>query len=295
MQMKRVLLASAVALLAVAGPALAATTITAGDDGLATTGGGTTTLDLTGYPVQSVFGSPVSGNPVVSLIGESLGPGTALSGIDTIIRRTSPTVIGTTGTGTGPIIIVALRLVSESPVTIGKDSYDLRVFLSEFSSSVATGSVTFTLANGDGGTFASTFNVRPRLVFTSRTTQASTVIDCGAVTCGSGADVQVRASNIPFVISGGPGNFQPSSKGIKQLASGLAVDGDGNGVTELTTRGPSNLFPGISASTGFPISGFNKSEFPVFTRPTFHFPIVPYPPVFPVVHPFPTKFASGFP
>jgi hypothetical protein len=295
MQMRKVLFTAAAALLAVVGPALAQTVIRAGDDGLATPGGGTTTLDLSGYPVSSVFGTSVSSNPVVSLIGESLGPGTALAGVDTIIRRTSATTIGTSGTGTGSLTIVALRLVSESPVTIGSNSYDLRVFLSEFSSSVTPGTVTFTLANGDGGTFSSTFYVRPRLVFTNRSTQVSTVIDCGAVTCGTGRDVQVQATNVPFVISGGPGNFQPSSKQIKQLASGLSVDGDGNGVPDVTTRGPSNLFVGVAATSGFPVSGFNKYEFPIYIRPTGHYPILVIPSVINVVHPFPTQYSGGFP
>jgi len=295
MSMKKTIFAAGLALLAVAGPALAATIIRAGDDGLATTGGGTTTLDLSGYPVASILGSAVTSNPVVSLIGESLGPGSALAGVDTIVRRTADTTIGTTGTGTATLTIVALRLISESPVTTGKDSYDLRLFLSEFGSTVAPGSVTFTLANGDGGTFNSTFNVRPRLVFTSRTTGVSTVIDCGAVTCGDGSDIRVQATNIPFTISGGPGNFQPSSKQIKVLPANLKVDGDGNGVAELTTRGSSNLFVGVSATTGFPVSGFNKYEFPIRIRPTSHFPIILLPSAVNVVRPFPTQFSGGFP
>jgi hypothetical protein len=295
MRVKRTLLTAAVALLAVVGPSLAQTVIKAGDDGLATTGGGTTTLDLSGYPIQSVFGAAVTSNPVVSLIGESLGSGSALAGVDTIIRRTSDTTIGTSGTGTASLTIVALRLVSEAAVTIGSKSYDLRVFISEFSSSVATGSATFTLANGDGGTFNSTFYVRPRLVFTNRSTLVSTVIDCGAVTCGDGKDIQVRATNVPFVISGGPGNFQPSSKQIKLLAAGLKVDGDGNGVAELTTRGASNLFVGVAASSGFPVSGFTKYEYPIYIRPTSHFPIVLIPSAINVVRPFPTQFGGGFP
>jgi hypothetical protein len=187
-----------------------------------------------------------------------------------------------------------LRLLSEAPVTIESASYDLRVFISEFSSSVPAGSVTFTFANGDGGTFNSNFSVRPRLVFTKRSTGVSTVIDCGAVTCAGGQDIQVRATSVPFVISGGPGNFQPASKPIKPLKPGLKVDGDGNGVAELTTSGTSNFFPGVSASTGFPVSGFNKYEFPVVTRQTVHFPFPPIPPVIDAVKPYPTQL-GGFP
>jgi hypothetical protein len=229
-------------------------------------------------------------------VGESLGAGTALAGIDTIINLPSSIAISTTGTGSGVLRIVALRLLSEGPVSIGKDSYDLRVFISEFSGTVAPGTVTFNFANGDGGTFNSTFNVRPRLVFTSRSTQVSTVIDCGAVTCGTGRDIEIRATNVPFVIAGGPGKFLPSSKQIKLLSANLQVDGDGNGVAELTTRGSSNFFVGIAASQGFPLSGFNKYEFPVVTRPTSHFPILPIPEAVDVVRPFPRSLAfASFP
>ncbi len=292
MSLKRTLLATAALALAIAGPALAQPVVNAGDTGLATTGGGTTTLDLAQYPIQQIFGAAVSGDPVVSLVGESLGAGSALAGIDTIVNLPGNIPIGTGGTGSGVLRLVALRLVSESPVRIGTTLYDLRLFISEFSGSVAPGTVTFILANGDGGTFNSTFWVRPRLVFTNRSTQASTVIDCGAVTCGTGRDIEIRAANVPFVIAGGPGKFAPSSKQIKLLGAGLKVDGDGNGVAELTTRGSSNFFVGVAASTGFPLSGFNKYEFPVVTRPTSHFPTLPIPDAVAVVRPFPQAFAS---
>jgi hypothetical protein len=295
MTTKKTILAAALALLAVAGPALAATVIVAADEGLATIGGGGTTIDLAAYPIQQIFGAPVTSNPVVSLIGESLGPGTDLAGVNTIVRRPTNITIGSTGTGTGPISLVALRLVSESPVTIGSSAYDLRVFISEFSGSVAQGSVTFTFSNGDGGTFTSQFNVRPRLVFTDRTRGTSTVIDCGAVTCANGQDIRVQATNVPFTISGGPGNFQPSVQKVKPLKAGLKVDGDGNGVAELTTFGTSNFFPGVSPTTGFPISGFTKYEFPIFTRQTVHFPFILIPSAVSAVRPFPTQFANGFP
>jgi hypothetical protein len=281
-------------LLAVAGPSMAQIVIGAGDDGLSTTGGGTTTLDLSLYPVQDIFGAAVNGDPVVSLVGESLGPGPDLAGIDAIIRRPADITIGSTGTGSGPIGIAALRLVSEQPVSIGKDTYDLRVFLSEFRTGVQPGTVTFHFANGDGGTFDTTFYVRPRLVFTSTTTRSNTIIDCGAVTCNGGRDIVIQATSAPFVRSGGPGNFQPSSKGIKVLRAGLLVDGDGNGTTELTTAGSSNLFVGVTATTGFPAGPFPKYEFPVITRQTGHSPGPVTPDGVSLVRPYPTGFSAGF-
>ncbi len=296
MGVKKTFLAVGIALLAMAGPTLAATTvITAADEGLATIGGGSTTIDLAQYPIQQIFGASVTSNPVVSLIGESLGSGTDLAGVNTIVRRPRDITIGSTGTGTGPISLVALRLLSEAPVTIGSSSYDLRVFISEFSSNVPPGTVTFTFSNGDGGTFTSSFNVRPRLVFTDRAKGTSTVIDCGAVTCANGQDIRVQATNIPFTISGGPGNFQPSAQKVKPLKAGLKVDGDGNGVAELTTFGTSNFFPGVSPTPGYPVSGFTKYEFPIFTRQTVHYPFILIPSAIAVVRPFPTQFSGGFP
>jgi hypothetical protein len=294
MRLTRMLLAIAVLMLALAGPSMAQIVIRAGDDGFSTTGGGTTTLDLALYPVQDIFGAPVNGDPVVSLVGESLGAGPDLAGFDVIIRRSRDITIDSTGTGSGPLSIAALRLVSEAPVSIGKDTYNLRVFLSEFRSNVQPGTVTFHLANGDGGTFDSTFFVRPRLVFTSTTNGSSTVIDCGAVPCNNGQDIVIRATNAPFVRSGGPRNFRASDKQIKLLKPGLQVDGDGNGTPEVTTAGSSNLFVGVSADSSFTVSGFSKYEFPVITRQTVHFPFPPIPPVLNQVRPFPSAFAAGF-
>lgn len=289
MRLTRLLLGIAALLLLAAGPSMAQVTLYAGDDGLSTTGGGSTTVDLSGYPIQDVFGAPVNGSTVVSLVGESLGPIDALRGLDTIIRRPRDIVIDSTGHGSGPILVAALRLVSEKGVSIGSDTYTLRVFLSDFSSTVAPGTLSVTFANGDGGTFNSSFNVRPKLVFTSQSNGSSTVIDCGAVTCGDGKDIVISATNIPFARSGGPGNFQPAAQGVKLLSAGLQVDSNGDGRPDLTTLASSNFFVGVSATTaGFQISGFSKYKPPVplGTR-TSHFPILPIPSAVAAVRPFP--------
>lgn len=231
--------------------------ILAGDSGLTTPGGGRSNLDLSTFPIEEVFGARLESNPVVSLKGESLGTG-ALDGIDTIVRR--PTSIDvSSGTGSGPLRIVALRLVSESPVVIGGKSYALRVFLSEFRSDVAPGSATFSMVNADGGTFSSSFNVRPKLVFSNAS--GSTAIDCGAVTCGDGSDLKMTAQGGSFTISGVAGGLDPKAKGIKTLPAGLAVDGDGDGVAEVTTLASSNLFIGVIPSRPtFPIGPIDKNE-----------------------------------
>lgn len=229
--------------------------IFAGDSGLSTPGGGRTQLDLSGFPIEEVFGARLEGNPVVSLKGESLGSG-ALDGIDTIVRR--PTNVDVSnGQGTGPLAIVALRLAGEAPVTIGGKSYGVHVYLSEFRDDVKAGSVTYRMVNADGGTFNSTFNVRPKVVFTGE--GGDTAIDCGAVDCGD--DLKMVATAASFTISGVPGGMDPKAKGIKALPAGLPVDGDGDGVAELTTLASSNLFIGIIPSRPtFPVGPTDKYE-----------------------------------
>jgi hypothetical protein len=229
--------------------------ILAGDSGLTTPGGGRTQLDLSGFPIEQVFGAQLEGNPVVSLKGESLGTG-ALDGIDTIVRRPANVDVST-GHGTGSLAIVALRLVGEAPVSIGGKSYGLHVYLSEFRGDVKAGSVTFQMANADGGTFNSSFNVRPKLVFTSES--GDTTIDCGAVDCGG--DLKMAATGGSFTISGVPGGMDPKAKGIKALPAGLPVDGDGDGVAELRTLASSNLFIGVIPSRPtFPVGPTDKYE-----------------------------------
>lgn len=231
--------------------------ITAGDSGLSTPGGGRTQLDLSGFPIEEVFGARLEGNPRVVLRGESLGSG-PLEGFDTIVRRPT-TVDVSSGQGTGPLGIVALRLVGESPVTIGGESYKLHVYLSEFREDVKAGSVTFTMLNADGGTFNSSFNVRPKLVFSGE--KGDTTIDCGAVACGDGGDLKMTATGGSFTLSGVQGGMDPKAKGIKSLPAGVPVDGDGDGVAELTTLGASNLFIGvIPTRPTFPVDPTDKYE-----------------------------------
>jgi hypothetical protein len=232
--------------------------IKAGDDPFSTPGGGGTHVDLSSYPIQQIFGAPVDGDPVVSLVGESLGPGPELAGIDTIMRRSKDITIGSAGSGAGPLEIVALRLVSEQPVSIGKVSYRMRVFLSEFHNNIPSGTLTLRMANGDGGTFDSSFTVRPKLVFTNADTKQSTVIDCGAVPCGTGSDLTMHVSGASFARSGGPGKF--TGQGIKTLRAGIAVDSDGNGTLDATTLASTNLYIGVRPVPPFNPGPTDKDE-----------------------------------
>jgi hypothetical protein len=213
-------------------------TIFAGDDGLSTIAGATT-VDLAHFPIEEVFGAPIEGDTVVSLMGESLGPEEELAGIDTIVRRPRDINLDS-GAGEGPMMIMALRLRGQESVVIGGTDYTVRVFLSEFRTDVVSGTLRLQAMNGDGGTFSSSFNVRPKLTFTSESGE-SVVIDCGVVPCGE--DLELTAVNRPFIRSGGPGGFQGAD--IKRLPAGIPVDGDGDGSPDFTTRASTNLYIGI--------------------------------------------------
>ncbi|HEX3554444.1 MAG TPA: hypothetical protein VIA62_14570 [Thermoanaerobaculia bacterium] len=254
--MKWMYVAAAAALLVAS--SASAQRIPAGDDGLSTQGGGRTQVDLAAYPIDKVFGAGVEGNSIVSLKGESLGTG-ALDGIDTIVRRPQDIDVSS-GAGSGPLAIVALRLVSEQPVSIGGKSYTVHVFLSEFRDDVKAGRLDLQMVNADGGTFNSFFNVRPKLVFTGEDGN-STTIDCGAVVCGDGSDLRMSATNGSFTIGGVKDGFNPQQRQMKSLPAGLAVDGDGDGVAELRTLASTNLYIGIRpVRPTFPPDPTDKNE-----------------------------------
>lgn len=253
MNLKKMLLSTAVLALVVAGPALGQ--LRAGDDGLATPGGGQTQFDLKSVPVQEVFGAPVDGSTVVTLKGKpfdsSLGP------IDTIIRRPRDISFGSGNQATGPLQIVGLSLVSEGTVSIGGQLYSLALHLSDFSQ--PAGSANLTRVNGDGGTFSAALPVVPRLTFTNQKDGSTVDIDCGAVSCDP---YNLSISNVGWVQTGGPGRFNPQARGEVLLPAGAWVDTNGDGKADLQLLGSTNFFPGLTASSGFP-----ESPFGIATRP----------------------------
>ncbi|HXO20238.1 MAG TPA: hypothetical protein VOA87_10000 [Thermoanaerobaculia bacterium] len=246
--MRRLAYASLIAILTMAAlPAAAQVTLGAGDDGWVTTGGGQTSVDLTYFPIKAFFGSDPT-NPVVNLKGQPLS--SSLGSIDTIVNRPNATTIpGLNQPTTTVVQVKALSLVSEASVQIGAKSYNLNVFNSHLGS--ATGTMTLTQTNGDGGTYNSSFDVTPRLKFTNVSNPSDiVVIDCGAVSphCNDA----LITSNAAWVRTGGAGNFQPSSQGATPLNPGIAVDGDGDGTNDYTTVGQSNFYAGYSSVTPFP-------------------------------------------
>jgi hypothetical protein len=255
MSLKRMLLATAALALAVAGPALGQ--LRAGDDGLATPGGGQTQFDLKSVPVQAVFGAPVDGSTLVSLRGRPFDPAT-LGPVDTILRRPQDIAFAGTNQASGPLQIVGLSLESEKAVSIGGQLYSLALHLSSFSQPV--GSAALTRVNGDGGTFSSRVSVVPRLTFTNQADGSTVVIDCGAVSCDP---YDLSISNVGWVQTGGPGHFDPRARGEVLLPAGAWVDTDGDGQANLQLLGSTNFFPGLTASTGFPESPFGISTRPI--------------------------------
>jgi len=247
---KRITIGAAALLLALAALPAAATTITVsqGDDGWVTQGGGLTNFDLASYPISNAFpGGAISGSSVVNLKGSPLSS-SQLGSIDTIVSRTTDATATIGGAAVNVNLTVrAVRLVSDnSNVTItNHGTYSLKVNLSTATSS--TGTMSITATNSDGGTFTSSFTIVPKLIFTNVSNSNDVVtIDCG-VTSGC-PSLSLSSTGTGWTRTGGSGNFSPSSKGVTPIGSGIGVDADGNGTNDYTTAGNSNFYAGFAAS-----------------------------------------------
>lgn len=242
MKIRTLQLAMALALVVAAVP-LAAQSFAAGNDSWTTPADGQTQVNLNSFPgALRALGSPVVSGTTVNMQGNPLNT-SSIGKADTILAR------GAIASGQGSLTIVALNLTSSSNVALQDGRhYSLAVCLSDTASSAGT--ITLTQANGDGGTFSSSFTVLPKLVFTNVNNPNDKVrIDCG----GGGCDpLTMSSSNSGWVQTGGPGNFDPSSKGIPNLPTGnVSVNNcDGSHTVNLSSRG--SFYPGFSASTGFP-------------------------------------------
>jgi hypothetical protein len=217
-----------ISLLLAALPIAAQDVVSGGDDGWTTPGGGQTQVNLGSFPVRRFLGAdPVSNS--VSLKGKPLDQAN-LGSIDTLISRPSSITL-TNGTGSGDMRIEALSLESESDVVLTDGRhFKLRVCLSRFDSS--TGTATLTRSNSDGGTFSSSLPVLPKLIFTPTAGGSAVVIDCGTGVC---SEMKMSSSNNGWVNTGGSGNFDPVKAGETPIRSGIAVDGDCDGVKDNYT------------------------------------------------------------
>jgi hypothetical protein len=168
-----------------------------------------------------------------------------LRSIDTIVRRLQDTPPMNPGdTFAIPIEIVSLNLVSCEPIRVTSggggdpESWDVRAHLSMINPQ-PIGNMIVTKEHIDGGTFAATLPVQPRLVFSR--------IDIPGLTVNMDPApmVTLQSVDVAFAEVGGPGGFFPGAFGIDQIPPGVGLDGDGDGVCERVTIGNTNFFPGI--------------------------------------------------
>lgn len=244
---RRTMLSVALLALTAALPA-SAQIIRGGNDGWKTPGGGQTTIDLSAYP--NVLGSPIVGGSRVSLKGKPLDPNN-LGTIDTLLERGQAT-IGTGGTGTATLKVVALSLESEANINLQDGrQYRLNITLADRSRS---GSITLSKANPDGGTFSSSFPVVVKLVFTN-TANPNDVLTVNCALSGGCPANTVSSSNSGWATALG-GHFDPAAKGVTPIRSGVVVQG-------YTTVGNNSDFTGgftASASQNFPPAAISEQD-----------------------------------
>jgi hypothetical protein len=250
--MRKILL-SIVVLLAVLAVPAAAQTLKAGDGALNTPLGGQTLFDLRTVPVQQVFGASLQSNPVVNLFGR---PFPDLPGVDSVMRRDTDVTIGSNGTATSPVVIVALSLESETPVVIGNQKFRLNIVLSDFAQQ--KGSATYRRVNADGGTFSATLPVLPKLIFTDVEKGNQVIIDCAVVDC---RQYVLQVQNAGWVRTDGPGQFDPARRGMTQLRPGTLIG-------SVPSIGSGNFVAGVTASPTFPEAPYDRlpdpGPFPIF-------------------------------
>lgn len=228
------------AILALAGVPAAAQTFAAGDDALNTVAGGSTTVDLSQFPgVLAALGSPINGGDVVNLQGVSLNSAFGPS-VDSIVAR------GAIASGSGSLTIAALNMSSASNLVLQDGrQYALAVCLSDTAAS--TGSISLTSTSGDGGTFNSSFNVIPKLVFTNVNNHNDVItVDCAVANC----NLNITSSGTGYAQTGGPNNFNPGSEGINSLPTGNQTVANCAGTHTVNIVAPGGFYPGWALSSG---------------------------------------------
>lgn len=179
-------------------------------------------------PIPADFFAPGS-EPFIGIIcysGEPLGvtPFGVFATADTLVRRLSDPFLPFDPPGPTevvPIEIIAMNLVSIDPITVTYNNgpselWDVRITLSQAPPSPPVGSMAVTKTHANGGTFDSTFYVRPVFTFTQVDNPLNVrVYDTGAI------DLPVivfLANDVPWVhdvdpslnvFDAGPTNFHP--------------------------------------------------------------------------------------
>jgi hypothetical protein len=232
--------AMSLAMLALAAVPATAQTFAAGDDAFNTVAGGSTTVDVSQFPgALAALGSPIVGGNVISLKGVALNSSFGPS-VDSIVAR------GAIASGSGSLTLAALNMASASNVVLQDGrQYALAVCLSDTAPS--TGSISLTTTSGDGGTFNSSFNVIPKLVFTNVNNHNDVItIDCAAAGC----NLNISSSNSGYANTGGPNNFSPSAEGINSLPTGNQTVANCAGTHTVNILAPGGFYPGWTFSSG---------------------------------------------
>jgi hypothetical protein len=238
-------------ILATAAAPLSAQTFSAGNDSWTTPGGGTTQVDLSSYPVQSVLGSGVRSGSPVGMQGSPLNS-SSIGKADTLMSR------GAISGGNGNLTIIALNLSSTNNITLNDGRvYSLQACLSDTPSSAGT--ISLTTTSGDGGTFDSSFTVLPKLVFSNVNPPYDRVtIDCAGGGC---QPLTLSSSNNSYANTGGPCNFNPGSLGIPNLPTGNVTVNNCNGTHTVSLTGHAGFYPGVAANHSnctFSVSSSNE-------------------------------------
>jgi len=159
-------------LLAALVAAPAAANIIAGTD-VFVTQPGYSSQDFTPNPIPPGFFAPGS-DPFTGIIYFNGSPlGGPFGPVDTIVERMAFAPLPACGDSfTVPIELVALSLVSVSPITVTygpnpAQTWNVRVTLSSVTMPQPSGSMTIRKTHANGGTFSSTLPVQPKFIFTN--------------------------------------------------------------------------------------------------------------------------------
>lgn len=182
---------------------------------------------------------PVKGAPL------STTPPGAFGTADTIVRRTAPAALACPGSAMVPIEIVALHLVSATPVTVTynggatSELWNLRICLSD--SPQSGGMMTINQQCAGGGTYDSTLFVTPKFTFTRVSDLTVRTLDAASAPMGD------PYGAMPLLITGGHWVHSPDpSFFVLTSGGGVTVDGNCNGAMDpMPLPATSNFAAGI--------------------------------------------------
>ena len=202
---------------------------------------GVTSYDFSGDPIDPNFFGPGSQSfdGVIELIGDPIKPASGTT--DTIVRRPDRAEFPGTGSPeTAPTIpteVVRLNLKSVAPISVGYpdpngadpsfypgQKWDVRVVLSDYPK--LPGTIDITKDDPNGGTFAATLEVKPKLIFTRVCNPNDIrILDLGDPDPTS--YMNLSAANVPWVVN---------------------IDPDPNTAPNVLRNGDGNFVPGVDGT-----------------------------------------------